>query len=70
MNTWFPDKKLLWMGENVQGAFHNIYTLRWSKYIDEALQLFGKDAEIMFASHQAVYLQFIFCPQPVTTSYQ
>ncbi len=60
MNTWFPDKKLLWMGENVQGTFHNIYTLRgapvrdalrWSKYIDEALQLFGKDAEIMFASH-------------------
>lgn len=60
MNTWFPDKKLLWMAENVQGTFHNIYTLRgapvrdalrWSKYIDEALQLYGKDAEIMFASH-------------------
>jgi len=51
MNTWFPDKKLLWMGENVQSTFHNIYTLRgapvrdalgWSKYINRALQLFGK----------------------------
>ena len=60
MNTWFPDKKLLWMGENVQGTFHNIYTLRgapvrdalgWSKYINRALQLFGKQADVMFASH-------------------
>jgi len=60
MNTWFPDKKLLWMGENVQSTFHNIYTLRgapvryalgWSKYINRALQLFGKQAEVMFASH-------------------
>jgi len=60
MNTWFPDKKLLWMGENVQGTFHNIYTLRgapvrdalgWSKYINRALQLYGKQADVMFASH-------------------
>ena len=60
MNTWFPDKKLLWMGENINAAFHNIYTLRgapvrdalrWSKYIDEALQRFGKQADVMFASH-------------------
>jgi alkyl sulfatase BDS1-like metallo-beta-lactamase superfamily hydrolase len=60
MNTWFPDKKLLWMAENVTGTFHNIYTLRgapvrdalrWSKYINEALHLFGKEAEVMFASH-------------------
>ena len=60
MNTWFPDMKLLWMAENVQGTFHNIYTLRgapvrdaltWSKYINRALQLYGKQAEVMFASH-------------------
>ena len=60
MNTYFPDTKLLWMAENVTGSFHNIYTLRgapvrdalrWSKYINQSLQLFGKDAEIMFASH-------------------
>ena len=60
MNTWFPDKKLLWMAENVTGTFHNIYTLRgapvrdalrWSKYINEALQMWGGEAEVMFASH-------------------
>ncbi|MEE9473525.1 MAG: alkyl sulfatase dimerization domain-containing protein, partial [Acidimicrobiia bacterium] len=60
MNTYFPQKKLLWMAENVTAAFHNIYTLRgapvrdalrWSKYISRALHLFGKDAEVMFASH-------------------
>jgi alkyl sulfatase BDS1-like metallo-beta-lactamase superfamily hydrolase len=60
MNTYFPDMKLLWMAENVTGVFHNIYTLRgapvrdalrWSKYINQALQLFGKEAEVMFASH-------------------
>jgi alkyl sulfatase BDS1-like metallo-beta-lactamase superfamily hydrolase len=60
MNTYFPDTKLLWMAENVTGVFHNIYTLRgapvrdalrWAKYINQALQRFGKEAEIMFASH-------------------
>jgi len=60
MNTYFPEKKLLWMAENVTGVFHNIYTLRgapvrdalrWSKYINQALHRFGKEAEVMFASH-------------------
>jgi alkyl sulfatase BDS1-like metallo-beta-lactamase superfamily hydrolase len=60
MNTYLPDLKALWMAENVQHGMHNIYTLRgapvrdalnWSKYINEALYLFGHDAEIMFASH-------------------
>jgi alkyl sulfatase BDS1-like metallo-beta-lactamase superfamily hydrolase len=60
MNTYFPDKKALWMAENVTGVFHNIYTLRgapvrdalrWSKYINQALHRFGNQAEVMFASH-------------------
>ncbi|NND57783.1 MAG: MBL fold metallo-hydrolase [Xanthomonadales bacterium] len=60
MNTYFPDKKALWMAENVQNTVHNIYTLRgaqvrdalgWSKYIARAMFLFGDDAEVMFASH-------------------
>jgi alkyl sulfatase BDS1-like metallo-beta-lactamase superfamily hydrolase len=60
MNTWFPDKKALWMAENVTGTIHNIYTLRgaqvrdalaWSKYISRALYQFGQEAEVMFASH-------------------
>jgi alkyl sulfatase BDS1-like metallo-beta-lactamase superfamily hydrolase len=60
MNTYLPDMKALWMAENVSGTIHNIYTLRgapvrdalaWSKYIARALNLYGKEAEVMFASH-------------------
>ncbi len=60
MNTWIPEMKALWMAENVTGVFHNIYTLRgtpvrdalaWSKYINKTLFLYGKQAEVMFASH-------------------
>jgi len=60
MNTYIPDWKALWMAENVTSTLHNIYTLRgapvrdplrWSKYISEALYLYGLEAEVMFASH-------------------
>ena len=60
MNTYLPEKKALWMAENVTGTIHNIYTLRgakvrdalaWSKFIARALYLFGGEAEVMFASH-------------------
>ena len=60
MNTYLPDRKALWMAENVTSTIHNIYTLRgaqvrdalvWSKYISRALFLFGQEAEVMFASH-------------------
>lgn len=60
MNTYIPERKALWMAENVIASLHNIYTLRgapvrdplnWSKYIGEALYRFGLEAEVMFASH-------------------
>ncbi len=60
MNTWFPDLKAFWAAENITGTIHNIYTLRgalvrdaleWSKQINQALYLFGREAEVMFASH-------------------
>ena len=60
MNTYIPEKKALWMAENVSNVIHNIYTLRgaqvrnalaWSKYIARAMFLFGDEAEVMFASH-------------------
>ena len=60
MNTWFPDLNAFWAAENITGTIHNIYTLRgalvrdaleWSKQINNALYLFGQDAEVMFASH-------------------
>jgi len=60
MNTYFPDMKAFWAAENITATIHNIYTLRgamvrdalnWSKNINEALHLFGKEADVMFASH-------------------
>jgi alkyl sulfatase BDS1-like metallo-beta-lactamase superfamily hydrolase len=60
MNTYFPELKAFWAAENITGTIHNIYTLRgalvrdaleWSKKINEALYLFGQEAEVMFASH-------------------
>jgi len=60
MNTYFPDLKAFWAAENITGTVHNIYTLRgalvrdalkWSKGINEALYRFGRDADVMFASH-------------------
>ena len=60
MNTHLPEMKALWMAENITAHLHNIYTLRgapvrdalrWSKYINEALYMFGMEAEVLFASH-------------------
>ncbi len=60
MNTYIPEMKALWMAENVVASLHNIYTLRgalirdaltWSKYINQALYLYGREAELLFASH-------------------
>ncbi|MGI9537293.1 MAG: alkyl/aryl-sulfatase, partial [Desulfocapsaceae bacterium] len=60
MNTYFPELKAFWAAENITATIHNIYTLRgamvrdalnWSKNINEALYLFGQEAEVMFASH-------------------
>ena len=60
MNAWFPKYRGLWMAENCNGTMHNIYTLRgaqvrdaasWARYILEAEALFGRDAEVVFQSH-------------------
>ena len=60
MNTWFPEMKAFWAAENITGTIHNIYTLRgaqvrdalkWSKGINEALYRYGREADVMFASH-------------------
>ncbi|ANY82020.1 hypothetical protein BB934_23790 [Microvirga ossetica] len=60
MNTYFPQFKAFWAGENITGTIHNIYTLRgalirdpleWSKQINAALYRFGQEAEVMFAAH-------------------
>ena len=60
MNTYLPEMKALWMAENVNALLHNIYTLRgapvrdalrWSRYMNEALYMFGQEAEVLFHSH-------------------
>ena len=60
MNFFFPDKNLLCMAENCTHTMHNLYPIRgaqtrdalaWSKYIAEALELWGDDTDVMFASH-------------------
>jgi alkyl sulfatase BDS1-like metallo-beta-lactamase superfamily hydrolase len=56
----FPDLRAFCAAENCTSVMHNLYTLRgaqvrdslsWSKYINEALRLFGDDSDVVFASH-------------------
>ena len=58
MNTYFPQFKAFWAAENIVATIHNIYTLRgalvrdaleWSKQINNALYLFGQEAEDLLA---------------------
>ena len=60
MNFYFPDHGWLCMAENCSHNMHNLIPIRgaqardslsWSRYIDDALDLFGNQAELMFASH-------------------
>lgn len=60
MCWYMPGFKALWMAELCNSTMHNVYTLRgtlirnanvWASYIFEAMQLFGKDAEVVFVSH-------------------
>lgn len=59
MMFYFPERKALCLSEVVTKHMHNVYTIRgaklrdalgWSKYINEAIDLFP-DAEVAFASH-------------------
>jgi alkyl sulfatase BDS1-like metallo-beta-lactamase superfamily hydrolase len=60
MNFFFPDRRALCMAENATHNLHNILTLRgavvrdariWSRYLNEAITLFGNQADVAFASH-------------------
>ncbi|HWN45058.1 MAG TPA: MBL fold metallo-hydrolase, partial [Thermoanaerobaculia bacterium] len=60
MNFYFPDLKALCMAENLAATFHNVLTLRgakvrdplqWSKYLQQAIDLFAGEAEVVFTSH-------------------
>lgn len=60
MNFFFPDHGWLCTAENCTHTMHNLVPIRgakvrdalaWSKYIGEALDLFGADTTLSFASH-------------------
>jgi alkyl sulfatase BDS1-like metallo-beta-lactamase superfamily hydrolase len=60
MNFMFPDLGALCIAENCTHTMHNALpfrgaqardTLSWSKYIQEALDLFGGDMDVMFSTH-------------------
>ena len=60
MNFLFPDMRVLCMAENCTHTMHNILTPRgaqvrdalgWSKYINEALELYIHHTDTLFATH-------------------
>ncbi len=60
MNFFFPDFRALCAAENATHTLHNILTLRgavvrdahdWAHYLNETIDLFGADLDVVFASH-------------------
>jgi alkyl sulfatase BDS1-like metallo-beta-lactamase superfamily hydrolase len=60
MHFLFPGRKALCMAENATHTLHNILTIRgavvrdphsWARYLSEAIELFGAQAEVVFTSH-------------------
>ncbi|SDJ08591.1 Alkyl sulfatase BDS1, metallo-beta-lactamase superfamily [Frankineae bacterium MT45] len=60
MNFHFPDRRALCMAENATHNLHNLLTLRgaevrdargWSRYLNESIELFMADSDVVFASH-------------------
>lgn len=60
MNFFFPDQGWLCTAENCTHNLHNLVpirgaqvrdSLKWSKYVDDAIDRFGADAVLSFASH-------------------
>lgn len=60
MNFHFPEHRVLCIAENATHTMHNLLTLRgalvrdphvWAAYLDEAIELFGADSDVLFAGH-------------------
>ena len=60
MHFYLPRYRALCMAENATHTLHNLVTLRgavvrdphvWSQYLTEAIERFGDDVEVVFASH-------------------
>ena len=57
---YFPKYKAFCQAEEINHTLHNLYTLRgaevrnglkWAKYIDQSVQMFGNEVEISFGTH-------------------
>lgn len=60
MNFHFPAQRVLCVAENATHTMHNTLTLRgaavrdprvWAHYLDETIELFGADSDVLFAGH-------------------
>lgn len=60
MHMFYPELRALNLAENATHNLHNIYPIRgaqvrdanaWAKYLNEAMDRFGRDAEVAFAQH-------------------
>lgn len=60
MNFHFPEHRVLCVAENATHTMHNVLTLRgalvrdphvWAHYLDETIELFGAESEVLFAGH-------------------
>jgi alkyl sulfatase BDS1-like metallo-beta-lactamase superfamily hydrolase len=60
MNIHFPNSRALCIADNAAHAMHNILTPRgalvrdpriWAHYLDEAIELFGADSDVLFGGH-------------------
>lgn len=60
MHFYFPARRALCMAENSTHTLHNLLTLRgalvrdphvWAQYLSEAIETFGDEAVVVFASH-------------------
>jgi len=60
MNFHLPELSALCIADNAVHAMHNVLTPRgalvrdarlWANYLDEAIELFGADSEVLFAGH-------------------
>jgi len=60
MNNYIPEYKAFWAAENCTGTLHNLYPIRgaqvrdslgWWKFTEIAAEKYGKDAQVVFQSH-------------------
>jgi alkyl sulfatase BDS1-like metallo-beta-lactamase superfamily hydrolase len=60
MNIHFPQARALCVADNLARSMHNILTPRgalvrdpriWARYLDEAIELFGAESEVLFSGH-------------------